>query len=78
MCQRKQDLQMRCHHTSCKSSRKFFVLSWESTLQDTTGLNVNFTAFYVKLIDLSYFKLNRFGEIFVKHTQLLLVTRSAL
>ena len=33
-----------------------FVCSWESTLQNTTGLNVNFTVLYVKLVDLSYFQ----------------------
>ena len=40
---------------------------WKATLQNTTGLNVNFTLVYVKLIDLSYS--NSFGEIFEKRTQ---------
>ena len=34
------------------------MCSWESTLQNTTGVNVNFMVLYVK-----------FGEIFEKLTQ---------
>ena len=42
------------HHMSCRRSRKF--LCAPENPQNTTGLNLNFTVLYVKLIDLSYFK----------------------
>ena len=46
-----------------------FVCPWKSILQNTTGLNVNFTVLYVKLIDFSSV-LNSFGEIFEKRIHL--------
>ena len=50
---------------SCRRSRKF--LSAPGSPLYITGLNVNFTVLYVKLIDLSYF--NSFSEIFEKRAQ---------
>ena len=52
MCDRKQDLQIITRAVDVLGT----CVHWESTLQNTTGLNVNFTMLYVKLVDLSYFK----------------------
>ena len=51
----KQDLQIITGAVNVTFS-EIFVSSWESTLQRTTGLKMNFTVFYVKLVDLLYFR----------------------
>ena len=60
------------------------MCSWESTLQNTTGLHVNFAVLYVKLIDLSYSQITlaKFSKNVLSLIQLrnncALVTRSVL